>query len=145
MLKNNNGKQEDERTLFEKSNFCPKVQFFQNPNIFTKFSPKFFLTILLVKSKLSTVKKIQNHNIFTSFSSKKIDNFLGKSKLNFWTKNEDFKQCVSAIKCYFSWIFRCLRTSNFGFFCTSGEEKKSFLNSRKSYLGFTPTDNRVSM
>ena len=24
----------------------------------------------------------------------KIDNFLGKSKLNFRTKNEDFKQCV---------------------------------------------------
>ena len=29
-----------------------------------------------------------------SFSPKKIDNFLGKSKLNFWTKNEDFEQCV---------------------------------------------------
>ena len=23
----------------------------------------------------------------------KIDNFFGKSKLNFWAKNEDFKQC----------------------------------------------------
>ena len=23
----------------------------------------------------------------------KIDNFLGKSKLNFWTKNEDVEQC----------------------------------------------------
>ena len=29
-------------TLFEKSNFCPKIQFWQNPNIFTSFSPKFF-------------------------------------------------------------------------------------------------------
>ena len=38
----------------------------------------------------------QNHNIFTSFSPKKIDNFLGKSKLNFWTKNEDFEQCEIA-------------------------------------------------
>ena len=27
-------------TLFEKSNFCPKIQFWQNPNIFTSFSPK---------------------------------------------------------------------------------------------------------
>ena len=33
-------------------------------------------------------------NIFTSFSAKKIENFLEKSKLNFWTKNEDFEQCV---------------------------------------------------
>ena len=32
------------RTLFEKSNFCPKIQFYQNPNILTSFSPKFFLT-----------------------------------------------------------------------------------------------------
>ena len=43
-------------TLFEKSNFCPKIQYWQTPNIFTSFSPK-FLTIFLVKSKLSTVKK----------------------------------------------------------------------------------------
>ena len=28
------------------------------------------------------------------FHPKKVDNFLGKSKLNFWTKNEDFEQCV---------------------------------------------------
>ena len=44
-------------TLFEKSNFCPKIQFWQNSNIFTSFSPKLFLTIFLVKSKLSTAKK----------------------------------------------------------------------------------------
>ena len=29
-------------TLFEKSNFCPKIQFWQNPNIFTSFSTKIF-------------------------------------------------------------------------------------------------------
>ena len=44
-------------TLFEKSNFCPKIQFWHNTNIFTSFSPKFFLTLFLVKSKLSTAKK----------------------------------------------------------------------------------------
>ena len=70
-------------TLFEKSNFCPKIQFWQNPNIFTSFSSKFFWTIFLVKSKLSIAKKSK----ITSFSTPKIDNFLGKSKLNFWTKN----------------------------------------------------------
>ena len=30
------------RTLFEKSNFFPKIQFWQNPNIFTSFSPQIF-------------------------------------------------------------------------------------------------------
>ena len=30
------------------------------------------------------------------FHPKKIDHFLGKSKLNFWTKNEDFEQCGTA-------------------------------------------------
>ena len=44
-------------TLFEKSNFCPKIQFWQNHNIFTSFSPNFFLTIFLAKSKLSTTTK----------------------------------------------------------------------------------------
>ena len=29
-------------TLFEKSNFCPKIQFWQNPNILRVFHPKFF-------------------------------------------------------------------------------------------------------
>ena len=28
--------------VFEKSNFCPKIQFWQNPNIFTSFSPNVF-------------------------------------------------------------------------------------------------------
>ena len=32
-----------------------------------------------------------------SFSPKTIDNFLRKSKLNFWTKNEDFEQCASEV------------------------------------------------
>ena len=65
----------------------------QIPNIFTSFSPKIFLTIFLVKSKLSTAKKSKTTTFSRVFHPKKIDNFLGKSKLNFWTKNEDFEQC----------------------------------------------------
>ena len=81
-------------TLFEKSIFCPKIQLWQNPNIFTSFSPKyFFLTIFLVKSKLLTAKKSKTTTFSRVFRTKKIDNFLGKSKLNFWTKNEDMEQC----------------------------------------------------
>ena len=49
----------------------------------------FFFTIFIVKLKLYTAKKSKT----TTFSPRKIDNFLGKSKLNFWTKNEDFEQC----------------------------------------------------
>ena len=62
----------------------------QIPNILTSFSPNFFLTIFLVKSKLSTAKKSQTAAFFMSFHLKQF----GKSKLNFWTKNEDFEQCV---------------------------------------------------
>ena len=38
----NEEKKDSMYTLFEKSNFCPKVQFWQNPNNFTSFSSKFF-------------------------------------------------------------------------------------------------------
>ena len=74
-----------EATLLE-----PKVP----SNIFTSFSPKFFLTIFLVKSKLSTAKKSKTTTFSRVFYPKKVDNFLGKSKLNFWTKNEHFEQCA---------------------------------------------------
>ena len=50
----------------------------------------------LSKKLIKMLGSCQNHNVFTSFSPpKNIDNFLGKSKLNFWTKNEDFEQCIS--------------------------------------------------
>ena len=78
-------------TLWQKSDFCPKNQFW-------RFWPNFFLTIFfdnfLVNSKLSTAKKSKTTTFSRVFHPKKIDNFLGKSKLNFWTKNEDFEQCV---------------------------------------------------
>ena len=73
-------------TLFEKSNLGPKIQFWQPPNIFTSFSPKFFLPIFFVKSKLSTAKKSKTTTFSRVFPPKKIDNFLGKSKLNFGWK-----------------------------------------------------------
>ena len=79
-------------TLFEKSNFCPKIQFWQNhqnSNIFTSFSPKFFLTIFVVKLKLSTAKKAQNRNILTSFSPKNRQ-FSRKIKVEFLDKKRRF-------------------------------------------------------
>ena len=47
-----------------------------------------------MKSKLLTAKKSKTTTFSRVFTQeKKIDNILGKSKLNFWTKNEDFEQC----------------------------------------------------
>ena len=78
-----------------------KVKFLPKNSILTKlqhffmgFSAKNFLTIFLVKSKLSTAKKSKTAAFSRVFHPKKIDNFLGKVKLNFWTKNEDFEQCA---------------------------------------------------
>ena len=93
-------------TIFEKSNFCQKIQFLQNPNNFTSFSSKFFFFFFLVKSKLSTAKKSKTTTFSRVFHPSKIDNFLGKSKLIFWTKNEDFEQCVfMRFFCVFQTIF----------------------------------------
>ena len=46
-----------------------------------------------MKSKLSTAKESKTTIFSRVFHPKKIDNFIGKSKLDFWTKNEDFEQC----------------------------------------------------
>ena len=76
-----------------------KVKFLSENSILTKpqhfhefFTQIFFLTIFLVKSKLSTAKKPKTTTFSRVFHPKKFDNFLRKSKLNFWTKNEDFEQ-----------------------------------------------------
>ena len=70
--------------LFEKSNFVQKFNFDKPPSFSQVFHPNFFDNFSR-EIKVVNSQKVQNHNIFTSFSPKKIDNFLGKSKLNFWT------------------------------------------------------------
>ena len=52
------------------------------------------MTVFLVKSKLSTAKKYITTTFSRVFHPEKNYHFLGKSKLNIWTKNEDFEQCV---------------------------------------------------
>ena len=75
------------RDLFDSAHTIRKVKFLSknsiltNPNIFTSFSPNYFLTIFLVKSKLSTAKMSKNHNIFTSFSPKKNRQFFREIKV----------------------------------------------------------------
>ena len=85
----NEEKKDSMYTLFEKSNFVQNFNL-TKPQQFHEFFIQIFLTIFLVKSKLLTAKKSKTTTISRVFHPKKIDNFLGKSKLNFWTKNEDF-------------------------------------------------------
>ena len=64
------------------------------PQHFHEFFTQKILTIFLVKSKLSTAKKSKTKTFSRVFHPQKIGNFLGKSKWNYWTKNEDFEQCA---------------------------------------------------
>ena len=75
------------------------------PNLFTSFSPNFFLTILLVKSKFLTVQNSKTAVFSRVFTQNNSTIFLGEVKLNFWTKNEDFEQCVIILIVQFILIF----------------------------------------
>ena len=89
--------------------FVQKFNFDKTPTFSRVFHPEFFLPIFLVKSKLSTAKKSKTTTFSRVFHPKKIDNFLGKSKLNFWTKNEDFEQCgkIRSGKNYLKCLLKC--------------------------------------
>ena len=75
-------------TLFKKSNICPKIQFWQYPNIFTSFSTNIFLTIFLVKSKLSTAKKSKTTTFSRVFLPKKSTIFSGNQS---WIFGQEMK------------------------------------------------------
>ena len=81
----------------QKVKFLSKNSILTKPQHFHEFFTPIFLTIFLVKSKLSTAKKSKTTIFSRVLHPQKVDNFLGKSKLNFWTKNEDFEQCESVI------------------------------------------------
>ena len=94
-------------TIFEKSNFCTKIQVWQNPNIFTSFSLKFFLTIVLVKSKLSTAKKSKTTTFSRQFSREIKVEFLDK-KWRFrtvWGTKYTCQSCLCHTKCSFPFFF----------------------------------------
>ena len=66
----------------------------KTPTFSRFFPPNIFLAIFLVKSKLSIAEKFKTTAFSRVFHPQKIDNFLRISKLDFWTKNEDFEQCA---------------------------------------------------
>ena len=78
-------------TLFEKSNFCPKIQFWQNPNIFTSFSPKLFLTIFSWNQSCQQLKSLKPQHFHEFFTKKKIDNFLEEIQVEFLDKKWRFR------------------------------------------------------
>ena len=57
--------------------FVQKFNFDKKPNIFTSFSSKIFLTIFLVKSKLSTAKKSKTTTFSRVFHPEKSTIFSG--------------------------------------------------------------------
>ena len=94
------------QTFVQKFNFAKTIQFFsgnqscqqqksENLQHFQRFSPKIFLTIFLVKSKLLTAKKSKTAAFSRVFAQNNSTIFLGKSKLIFWTKNEDLEHCAA--------------------------------------------------
>ena len=104
-------------TSFEKSNFCPKIQFRQNftfkqffygnqscqpPNIFTSFSPEKFSTTFLGKSKLSKISTFSwvfQPKVFRQFFS------WNQSCLTLQHFHEFFKQ--KKFRHFFSWNQSC--------------------------------------
>ena len=80
------------RTHYSKSQFfVQKVNFDKSPTFSRVFHKKCFWQFSSWNQSCQQLKspKLQH---FREFFTQKIDNFLGKSKLNFWTKNEDFEQ-----------------------------------------------------
>ena len=83
--------------LFEKSNFCPKIQFCQTPNIFTSFSAKFFWHFFSWNQSCQQLKSPKPQH-FHEFFIQKNRQFSQEIEVEFFDKNEDFEQCVFARK-----------------------------------------------
>ena len=106
--------------------FVQKFNFDKKPNIFTSFHPNFFLTIFLVKSKLSTAKKSKTTTFSWVFHPKNRQ-FSREIKVEFLDKKWRFRTvcyrfmrsgsfCSVSSQTHFSWWFSSL---DFQFFNTT--------------------------
>ena len=77
-------------TLFEKSKFCPKIKFWQNPNIFTSFSPKFFWQFFSWNQSCQQLKSPKPQH-FREFFTPKNWQFSRKIKVEFSDKRWRFR------------------------------------------------------
>ena len=79
-------------THYSKSQiFVQKFNFDKTPTFSRVFHPKVFWQFFSWNQSCQQLKSPKPQH-FHEFFTPKIDNFLGKSKLDFWTKNEDFEQ-----------------------------------------------------
>ena len=92
-------------TLFKKSNFCPKFQFWQNPNIFTSFSPKENQQFSR-KIKVEFLdKKWRFRTVWRSWQC----HYSSWGILEFWTVLESrTKMKLQTCFTFYSWIYDCL-------------------------------------
>ena len=75
-------------SLFEKSNFCQKNSILTRPQHFHEFfTQNFFGQFFSWNQSCQQLKSPKSQHFHEFFTPPKIDNFLGKSTLNFWTKN----------------------------------------------------------
>ena len=74
--------------------FLSKNLILTKPQHFHEFFTHFFFWPFFSWNQSCQQLKCSKPQHFHEFYTKIIDNFLGKSKLNFWTKNEGFEQCA---------------------------------------------------
>ena len=78
-------------TLFERSNFCPKIQFWQKPNIFTSFSPTFFGQFFSWNQSCQELKSPKPQHFHEFFTHKKNPQFSREIKVDFLDKKSRFR------------------------------------------------------
>ena len=82
-------------THYSKSQiFVQKFNFDKTPTFSRVFNANFFWQFFSWNQSCQQLKCPKPQHFHEFFTQKIIDNFLGNSKLNFCTKNEDFEQCV---------------------------------------------------
>ena len=76
-------------TLFEKSNFCPKIQFWQNPNISRVFYPNFSWQFFWWNQSCQQLKSPKPQH-FHEFFTQKNPQFSREIKVDFLNKKLRF-------------------------------------------------------
>ena len=80
-------------THYSKSQIFVQNSILTKPQHFHEFFIQFFFGQFFSWNQSCQQLKSPKPQHFHEFFTQKIDNFHGKSKLNFWTKNEYFEQC----------------------------------------------------
>ena len=88
-------------TLFKKSNFCPKIQFWQNPNILTSFSPNFFFWQFFWWNQSCQQLKSPKSQHFHEFFTQKNRQFSPEIKVEFLDKKWRFRTVWTSTICNF--------------------------------------------